>query len=73
MHSLTRDMCGSCLTLIKREFRDRRLVHILINFSDPNCVTRYNLGETGQNLFGHIDVLINVKYVFVNANYTCTF
>ena len=72
MHSLTRDMCGSWLTFIKREFRDRRLVHILINFSDPNCLTRCNWGETSQNLFGHIDVLINVKYVFVNTN-TCTF
>ena len=50
-----------------------------INFSDQNCLTRYNKnplrGETGrndQNILGHTDVLINEKHVFVNAN-TCTF
>ena len=37
-----------------------------INFSDQNCLTRYNSerieGETGpegQNIFGHTDVVIN--------------
>ena len=51
-----------------------------INFSDQNCLTRYNSnalrGETGptvnQYILGHKDVLINDKHVFVNAN-TCTF
>ena len=50
-----------------------------INFSDQNCLMRYNSnvfrGETGpdgQNIFGHTDALINDKYVFANA-YTCTF
>ena len=50
-----------------------------INFSDQNCLTRYNSnalrGETGcdnQNILGHTDVLINEKNVFVNAN-TCMF
>ena len=50
-----------------------------INFSDKNCLTRYNSnvrrGETGpecQSIFGHIDVFINDTYVFVNAN-ACSF
>ena len=50
-----------------------------INLSDQNCLTRYNSnvlrGENeldGQNIFGHTDVLINVKCVFVIAS-TCTF
>ena len=46
-----------------------------LNFSDQNCLTRYNSnalrGETGPNN-RNILVLINDKYVFVNAN-TCTF
>ena len=51
------------------------------NFSDQNCLTRYNSnalrvasGPDGQNIQGHTGVLINDKYmyVFVNAN-TCTF
>ena len=36
-----------------------------INFSDQNCLTRYNserIGPDGQNIIGHTDVLINDKY-----------
>ena len=50
-----------------------------INFSDQNCLTRYNsnvlrreTGPDGQHIFGHTDVLLNDTHVFVNAN-TCTF
>ena len=50
-----------------------------INLSDQNCLTRYGsnslacqTGSYGQNIPGFTDVLINDKYIFVNAN-TCTF
>ena len=50
-----------------------------INFFDLNCMTRYHSnamagpsGPDGQNIPCHSVLLINEKYVFVNAN-TCTF
>ena len=46
-----------------------------INFSDQNSLTRYRsnaltvqTGPDGQNIPRHTAVLINEKYVFVNAN-----
>ena len=79
MHSLTIDMSGRYLTSLKRGWRDRHEQYKNINFSDKNCLTRYNSnalwGETGpdvQNILDHTYVLISDAYVFAKSN-TFTF
>ena len=75
LKSLTLDMCDSYLMSIKR---GRHGVHMNINLSDQNCLTKYrsnaSMGQTGPNgqtIHGQRDLLINEKNVFVNAS-TCT-